>query len=69
MPNVDLIPRKQPQQARSGITIQRVLEEAELLLVEQGMDGFNINVLAQRAGVGVRAIYRYFPNIERSWTR
>lgn len=62
MPNVDLIPRKQPQQARSRETIQRVLEEAELLLVEQGVDGFNTNVLAERAGVGVRAIYRYFPN-------
>lgn len=62
MPNVDLIPRKQPQQARSRETIQRVLEEAELLLVELGVDGFNTNVLAERAGVGVRAIYRYFPN-------
>ncbi|WAC22806.1 TetR/AcrR family transcriptional regulator [Blastomonas sp. SL216] len=62
MPDVDLIPRKQPQQTRSRETMQRVLEEAELLLVEQGVDGFNTNVLAERAGVGVRAIYRYFPN-------
>lgn len=58
----DLIPRKQPQQTRSRETMQRMLDEAEALLIEQGVDGFNTNVLAERAKVGVRAIYRYFPN-------
>ena len=58
----DLIPRKQPQQTRSRETMQRMLDEAEALLIEQGVDGFNTNVLADRAKVGVRAIYRYFPN-------
>ncbi|ESZ88317.1 MAG: hypothetical protein Q27BB25_04170 [Blastomonas sp. CACIA14H2] len=77
MPELDLIPRKQPQQTRSRETMQRVLEEAEALLVEQGVDGFNTNILAERAGVGVRAIYRYFPNkwailvelVDRSYAR
>ena len=62
MPALDLIPRKQPQQTRSRETMQRVLDEAEALLVELGVDGFNTNILAERAQVGVRAIYRYFPN-------
>lgn len=74
---LDLIPRKQPQQSRSRETMQRVLEEAEALLIEQGVDGFNTNVLADRAKVGVRAIYRYFPNkwailvelVDRSYAR
>lgn len=77
MPDLDLIPRKQPQQTRSRETMQRVLEEAEALLVELGVDGFNTNILAERAGVGVRAIYRYYPNkwailvelVDRSYAR
>ncbi len=32
------------------------------LLEEVGVTGFNTNLLAQRTGLGVRAIYRYFPN-------
>jgi AcrR family transcriptional regulator len=39
-----------------------VLEVSAELLEEVGLDGFNTNLLAQRAGVGTRAIYRYFPN-------
>ena len=58
MPDLDLIPRKLPQQSRSRETMQRVLDMAETLLVELGVDGFNTNILAERAGVGVRAIYR-----------
>lgn len=54
--------RARPQQARSRKTMQRLLDEAEALLMEVGVDGFNTNLLAQRAGVGPRALYRYFPN-------
>lgn len=77
MPDLDLIPRKQPQQTRSRKTMQRVLEEAEALLVKVGVDGFNTNILAERAKVGVRGIYRYYPNkwailvelVDRSYAR
>jgi AcrR family transcriptional regulator len=77
MPDLDLIPRKLPQQSRSRETMQRVLDMAETLLVELGVDGFNTNVLADRASVGVRAIYRYYPNkwailvelVDRSYAR
>jgi len=47
--------------------MQRMLEEAELPLVEQRLDGFKTNVLVERAGVC--AIDRNFPNHERSWSR
>ncbi|MDR3509529.1 MAG: TetR/AcrR family transcriptional regulator [Caulobacteraceae bacterium] len=54
--------RSTPQQARSRATMERVLQASADLLHEVGVDGFNTNLLAERAGVGVRAIYRYFPN-------
>lgn len=62
MSQPELTPRAQPQQARSQATVERLLEASADLLEEVGVNGFNTNLLAQRAGVGVRAIYRYFPN-------
>lgn len=77
----DLTRRASPQQARSQATLERLLTVSAELLEEVGVTGFNTNLLAQRAGIGVRAIYRYFPNkwailvamagrvgeLERSW--
>jgi len=56
--------RTLPTQARSRETFERILSEAVQLLDELGWDGFNTNLLAQRAGVRVSAVYRYFPNKE-----
>lgn len=42
--------------------MQRILEVSAELLEEVGIEGFNTNLLAERAGLGTRAIYRYFPN-------
>ena len=61
--------------------MERLLQVSAELLDEVGVDGFNTNLLAKRAGLSVRAIYRYFPNkwailvamaervsaLERSW--
>lgn len=58
----DLTRRARPQQARSQATLERLLLVSAELLEEVGVNGFNTNLLAQRAGLGVRAIYRYFPN-------
>jgi len=58
----DLSPRAQPQQSRSQATLERILLLSAELLEEVGVDGFNTNLLAQRGGMSVRAIYRYFPN-------
>ena len=62
MTRTDLAPRVAPRQARSRATIEHVLEVSAELLEEVGVEGFNTNLLAARAGVGTRAIYRYFPN-------
>jgi AcrR family transcriptional regulator len=42
--------------------MQRILKVSAELMEEVGIDGFNTNLLAERAGLGTRAIYRYFPN-------
>jgi AcrR family transcriptional regulator len=62
MHGTDLKPRQAPQQARSKATIDKILRVSAELLDEVGIDAFNTNLLAERAGIGVRAIYRYFPN-------
>jgi AcrR family transcriptional regulator len=54
--------RVSPRQARARETVQCILDTAAVLLDEVGVDGFNTNLLAARAGVRVRTVYRYFPN-------
>ena len=56
--------RNVPTQARSRETFEKILATAVELLDELGWDGFNTNLLAERAGVRVSAVYRYFPNKE-----
>lgn len=51
-----------PVQQRALDSVERILDEAAALLDEVGVDGFNTNLLAERAGVRVRTVYRYFPN-------
>ena len=54
--------RVQPKQARARKTVEHILDTAAALLEEVGVDGFNTNLLADRADVRVRTVYRYFPN-------
>jgi AcrR family transcriptional regulator len=58
----DLAPRSQPVQQRSRDTVELILSTTAELLDEVGVDSFNTNLLAERAGVRVRTVYRYFPN-------
>jgi AcrR family transcriptional regulator len=55
-------PRTLPLQTRSKATLEHLLATAMQILEQDGLEAFNTNLLAERAGVGVRAIYRYFPN-------
>jgi AcrR family transcriptional regulator len=54
--------RAVPVQARSKQSVERILDTAAHLLDEVGLEGFNTNLLAQRANVKVRTVYRYFPD-------
>lgn len=57
-----LEPRSLPVQERSRETVNQILETAAELVDEVGVVGFTTNLLAERAGIRVRTIYRYFPS-------
>jgi AcrR family transcriptional regulator len=59
---VTLRSRHQPSQQRAKESVEAILTTTAALLDEVGVDGFNTNLLAERAGVRVRTVYRYFPN-------
>lgn len=54
--------RKVPLQARSRVTVDVVLEAATQVLERDGEGGFNTNSVAERAGVSIGTVYRYFPD-------
>jgi AcrR family transcriptional regulator len=56
----DALPR-QPHQQRAKDRFERVLEEAEVLLLEAGLNGFSIPLLAERLGYPRATIYKFFP--------
>ncbi len=58
----DLSPRVRPVQQRAKETVDQILDNAAILLNEVGVDAFNTNLLAERAEVAVRSVYRYYPN-------
>jgi AcrR family transcriptional regulator len=58
----NLEPRAIPQQKRAKQKVELILETATKLLADEGIDGFNTNLLAERAGIGIKTIYRYYPN-------
>jgi AcrR family transcriptional regulator len=58
----DLAPRVRPIQDRAKHTVDLILDTASTLLDEVGIDAFNTNLLAERANVAVRSVYRYYPN-------
>ena len=54
--------RRRPVQTRSAKTFDHILDTAIVVLEETGWDGFSTNLLAERAGIGIQTLYRYFPN-------
>jgi len=57
-------PHRKAQQSRSLATTQAIREAALLLLKEQGPKAITTNRVAERAGVGIASLYRYYPNKE-----
>lgn len=62
MVSEDLELRARPTQARSVVTFELILDTTGVLLETRGFDALTTNLIAEEAGVTVRAIYRYFPN-------
>jgi AcrR family transcriptional regulator len=55
-------PRKAPRQRRAQDTVAYILEAAAHILEEHGLEGYNTNAVAKRAGVSIGSLYQYFPN-------
>lgn len=53
-------PRRTPQQVRSHETRDRVLRAADVEIGERGLLGASTTRIAQRAGLSVGALYRFF---------
>jgi AcrR family transcriptional regulator len=62
MAQPSLNPRKQPSQARARVTRQAIVDAAAQLIGRHGLDAFNTNAVAERAGVSIGSLYQYFPN-------
>jgi len=54
--------RRVPQQARSRALIQRVLDAAEDLLADEGVEALTTTRIAAEADVAVGSLYQYFPD-------
>ncbi|KAA1194214.1 TetR/AcrR family transcriptional regulator [Pseudohalioglobus sediminis] len=59
---VELLEKNRPRQARAKRTFEAILEAAAELLMEVGVERISTNLIAERAGITVPALYRYFPN-------
>jgi AcrR family transcriptional regulator len=57
-------PRKLPQQDRSRVTVEAILEATARILTEEGYQKANTNRIAERAGISIGSLYQYFPNKE-----
>lgn len=51
-----------PRQARSRETLTRLLDAAEAVLREGGLEAATVPAIAERAGLSVGAVYRRFPD-------
>lgn len=59
---VELLEKNKPRQERAKRTYESILTSAAALLVEVGVERISTNLIAERAGITVPALYRYFPN-------
>lgn len=59
---VELLEKNLPRQERAKRTYEAILNAAAELLIEVGVERISTNLIAERAGITVPALYRYFPN-------
>jgi AcrR family transcriptional regulator len=57
-------PRLHPRQQRSAQTVRAVLTAAAEAFARDGFAQSSINAIAQRAGVSIGSLYRYYPSKE-----
>jgi AcrR family transcriptional regulator len=57
-----LSPRKMPQQNRSRARLQTILDVAEEMIAESGLQGLVMREVVRRADLTIAAVYHYFPS-------
>ena len=60
--NAKTLIKNKPQQGRAQITLNRILDAAQDLLVEGGFEALNSNAVVERLGMTPPTFYRYFKN-------
>ncbi len=57
-----IVPRKQPRQARSKAMVDTILDATARVLVRDSYAKASTNAVAEAAGISVGSLYQYFPN-------
>ena len=58
----DISMRRTPQQTRSQQRVDLILDVAAELFAEVGYESATTNAIAERAGISIGSLYRYFPD-------
>ena len=56
--------RKAPQQHRSAVTVQSILQATIEIAAKEGFKNLGSRRIAERAGVSVGSLYRFFPTVD-----
>jgi AcrR family transcriptional regulator len=56
--------RRAPKQVRSRLIVDAIVEAGRRILESDGPGAFTTNRIAERAGISIGSLYRYFPNKE-----
>lgn len=56
------VPRRKPRQARAQAAVEAIRQATSALLDEVGFDSLTTSAIAERAGVNIATLYRYYPN-------
>ncbi len=57
-----LAPRNRPQQDRSRVRLLALLDAAEEVIAESGLQGLAMREVARRANLPIASVYHYFPS-------
>ncbi len=63
-PAEELRPARAPQQDRGLKRVESILDAAESVIAEMGVDAASTNAIAERAGASVGSLYHFFPSKE-----
>ena len=59
---VDVMPRRQPVQARSRERVSKILNHAAKIFNDVGVDSTSMSAIARASDMSLASLYRYFPN-------